>query len=158
MFPENPYPPNFGGDDFTPRIKGLGAKKHCKTRDFWRFTPQISGWISTPQIWGLWVFREHKHKLFGARSHGQSWPECTKCHDFSAIAIAMFWRGAKNCSNLGCSGPKIGTVDFSTGTGRKVFFNFFFGLILDPPRVHMLLQPKKRIHWYRPLSPIAWPF
>ena len=36
-----------------------------------------------------------------------------------------------------------GKVNFCTGTGRKAFFRFFFGLILDPPPVHMLLQRKK---------------
>ena len=55
--PEDPYPPNSGGDDFTPRIWGVWLKKHCKTRDFWRFTTQIWGVNFTPQIWGVWVFR-----------------------------------------------------------------------------------------------------
>ena len=36
-----------------------------------------------------------------------------------------------------------GKVNFCTGTGRKAFFRIFFGLILDPPPVHMLLQRKK---------------
>ena len=39
--------------------------------------------------------------------------------------------------------PKSGKVNFCTGTGRKAFFDFFFGLILDPRPVHMLLQRKK---------------
>ena len=39
-----------------------------------------------------------------------------------------------------------GKIDLCTGTGRKSFFESFFGLILDPPPVGMLLQ-RKGIHF-----------
>ena len=32
--PKNPYPPNLGGEDFTPQIWGASARKHCKTSVF----------------------------------------------------------------------------------------------------------------------------
>ena len=48
-------------------------------------------------------------------------------------------------------------VNFCTGTGRKAFFEFFFGLILDPPRYICFYSEKMQIHLYRPFS-MAWPF
>ena len=52
--PENPYPPNLGGEDFTPQIWGVSARKHSKISDFWRFTPQIWGVnLHPPNLGGM---------------------------------------------------------------------------------------------------------
>ena len=48
---------------------------------------------------------------------------------------------------------KAGKVNFCTGTGRKAFFEFFFGLILDPPRYICFYSEKRQIHLYRPFFP-----
>ena len=53
--PENPYPPNSGGEDFTPQIWGVSARKHCKNGIFWRFTPQIRGVKISPPKFGEWA-------------------------------------------------------------------------------------------------------
>ena len=41
--PDNPYPLHLRGWKFTPLIKQVELKKHCKTRGFGQFTPLIKG-------------------------------------------------------------------------------------------------------------------
>ena len=51
-----------------------------------------------------------------------------------------------------------GKVDFGTGTGQKAFFDFFGGLILDPPRYICFYSEKRQIRWYRPFFPHCMAF
>ena len=55
----------------------------------------------------------------------------------------FFLRNVKHRRGGGGVNSLAGKVNFCTGTGRKAFFRIFFGLILDPPPVHMLLHRKK---------------
>ena len=66
---------------------------------------------------------------------------------------SKFTTGSKFASAI----VKPGKADFGTGTVRKAFFDFFFGLILDP-RGYIILcfySEKRQIHLYRPFfSPL----
>ena len=48
---------------------------------------------------------------------------------------------------------RAGKVGFGTGTDRKAFFDFFFGLILDPPGTYAPTAKKRQFHWYWPFFP-----
>ena len=103
-YPENPHPPNFGGEDFTPQIWGVSARKHCKTSVFWRFTPQI---------WGVNL---HPPNLGGMGFQGRDRPQ--KCYKNNCFREFF-------CNNFGQDGTarQKKRCHFWASSGRLIFIH-----------------------------------
>ena len=55
--PENPYPPNSGGEDSPSKFGGWILENHLFYSDFSRPLPKFGGWNLPPPNLGVWVFR-----------------------------------------------------------------------------------------------------